>query len=90
MRKKLLKSEQAKSSRRTRAQEVVSPTPSRFASPAPSDAMQVDGAAAKPEPLRIEKASSRKKGTFYTNTSFYVVLRLLEVKLSFVRGEVAI
>ena len=90
LRKKLLKSEQAKSSRRTRAQEVVSPTPSRFASPAPSDAMQVDGAAAKPEPLRIEKASSRKKGTFYTNTSFYVVLRLLEVKLSFVRGEVAI
>lgn len=80
LRKRLLKSEQAKSSRRTRAQEVVSPTPSRFASPAPSDAMQVDGDAAKENGIpRMEKSSSRKKGTFYTNTAFYVLLRLLEV-----------
>ena len=44
LRKKLLKSEQAKSSRRTRAQEVLStPTPSRLASLALSDPMQVDG-----------------------------------------------
>ena len=79
LRKRLLKSEQAKSSRRTRAQEASSPTPSRFASPAPSDAMQVDGEGMNGI-LRIEKASSRRKGTFYTNTAFYVLLRLLEVR----------
>ena len=81
LRKRLLKSEQAKSSRRTRAQEAASPTPSRFASPAPSDAMHVDGDAAKAENglHRLDKSTSRRRGTFYTNTAFYVLLRLLEV-----------
>ena len=78
LRKRLLKSEQAKSSRRTRAQEAASPTPSRFASPAPSEAMQLDGES---NAARLEKMSStRRRGTFYTNTAFYVLLRLLEVR----------
>ena len=76
LRKRLLKSEQAKSSRRTRAQEAASPTPSRFASPAPSEAMLVDGDSS---PGRGDKSSGRRRGTFYTNTSFYILLRLLEV-----------
>lgn len=79
LRKRLLKSEQAKSSRRTRAQEAASPTPSRFASPAPSDAMLVDGDTS---PGRSDKSSGRRRGTFYTNTAFYVLLRLLEVGLA--------
>ncbi|TBU57446.1 hypothetical protein BD310DRAFT_880877 [Dichomitus squalens] len=81
LRKRLLKSEQAKSSRRTRAQEAASPTPSRFASPVPSDAMPVDGDAAKVENgiSRLDKSTSRRRGTFYTNTAFYVLLRLLEL-----------
>ncbi|KAI0707538.1 hypothetical protein C8T65DRAFT_696013 [Cerioporus squamosus] len=79
LRKRLLKSEQAKSSRRTRAQEAASPTPSRFASPAPSDAMLVDGDTS---PARSDKSTGRRRGTFYTNTSFYVLLRLLEVLYS--------
>ncbi|KAI0777383.1 hypothetical protein BD413DRAFT_467641 [Trametes elegans] len=87
LRKRLLKSEQAKSSRRTRAQEAASPTPSRFASPAPSDSMQVEGESARSEngvnaPARIEKALARRRGSFYTNTSFYVMLRLLELLYS--------
>lgn len=84
LRKRLLKSEQAKSSRRTRAQEVASPTPpSRFASPALSEAMQVDGEVAKGENGALrngnDKSTSRRRGTFYTNTAFYMLLRLLEV-----------
>ncbi|KAI0371352.1 hypothetical protein BV20DRAFT_965547 [Pilatotrama ljubarskyi] len=86
LRKRLLKSEQAKSSRRTRAQEAASPTPSRFASPAPTDPMQLDG-----EPRtengatpagRLEKSHSRRRGSFFTNTAFYVMLRLLELLYS--------
>ncbi|KAM5541748.1 hypothetical protein V8D89_004477 [Ganoderma adspersum] len=87
LRKRLLKSEQAKSSRRTRAQEAASPTPpSRFASPALSEAMQVDGEGARTEngavPNGMDKSTSRRRGTFYTNTAFYVLLRLLEMLYS--------
>ncbi|KAI0336648.1 hypothetical protein GY45DRAFT_1332746 [Cubamyces sp. BRFM 1775] len=86
LRKRLLKSEQAKSSRRTRAQEATSPTPSRFASPAPSDSMQIDGEAPKENGVRpvvrLEKTLSRRRGSFFTNTAFYVMLRLLELLYS--------
>ncbi|KAJ8473776.1 hypothetical protein ONZ51_g7657 [Trametes cubensis] len=86
LRKRLLKSEQAKSSRRTRAQEATSPTPSRFASPAPSDSMQVEGDAPKENGVRpvvrLEKTLSRRRGSFFTNTAFYVMLRLLELLYS--------
>ncbi|KAI0646603.1 hypothetical protein C8Q79DRAFT_680002 [Trametes meyenii] len=87
LRKRLLKSEQAKSSRRTRAQEAASPTPSRFASPALSDSMQVDGDSIRSEngassTSRVEKSPSRRRGSFYCNTAFYVMLRLLELLYS--------
>ncbi|THH26382.1 hypothetical protein EUX98_g7806 [Antrodiella citrinella] len=78
LRKKLLKSEQAKSSRRTRAQEAASTTSSRMPSPV---AMQVDGdasAAADTESSGSDKSGTRK-GCFYTNTTFYVIFRLLEL-----------
>ncbi|KAI0634768.1 hypothetical protein C8Q77DRAFT_1103995 [Trametes polyzona] len=84
LRKRLLKSEQAKSSRRTRAQEAASPTPSRFASPVPSDSMQVDGDSSRAEngvsaASRMEKNPTRRRGSFFANTAFYVMLRLLEL-----------
>ncbi|EIW51655.1 uncharacterized protein TRAVEDRAFT_75682 [Trametes versicolor FP-101664 SS1] len=87
LRKRLLKSEQAKSSRRTRAQEAASPTPSRFASPVPSDPMQLDGEPVKGENgvasgVRLDKNPSRRRGSFFTNTAFYVMLRLLELLYS--------
>ncbi|KAI8986626.1 hypothetical protein BD414DRAFT_522337 [Trametes punicea] len=87
LRKRLLKSEQAKSSRRTRAQEAASPTPSRFASPALSDSMHVDGEVARVEngarpAAHLEKSPSRRRGSFFTNTAFYVMLRLLELLYS--------
>ncbi|EMD34640.1 hypothetical protein CERSUDRAFT_116814 [Gelatoporia subvermispora B] len=95
LRKKLLKSEQAKSSRRTRAQEFPSPSVSRMASPAVSDTMRVDGeesrsehAATNGEPAAGPSSSSttdniwqttRKRYSFFTNTTFYVLFRLLEL-----------
>ncbi|KAI0824868.1 hypothetical protein BC628DRAFT_1517814 [Trametes gibbosa] len=88
LRKRLLKSEQAKSSRRTRAQEAASPTPSRFASPVPSDVMQVDGESSRAVEnglalaVQLEKNTLRRRGSFFTNTAFYVMLRLLELLYS--------
>ena len=92
LRKKLLKSEQAKSSRRTRAQGTGSPSISRFASPAPSDAMQVDSEDHPPEQPQSNTStpvagpssptgekSTRRRYSFFTNTTFYVFFRLLEV-----------
>ncbi|KAK0442132.1 histone deacetylase complex, SIN3 component [Armillaria borealis] len=68
LRKKLLKSEQAKSTiRKTRAQEAASPSLSRVPSPAPADGGSSEG------------QQRRVKNTFFTNTNFYVLLRLLEV-----------
>lgn len=96
LRKRLLKSEQAKSSRRTRAQEVVSPSSShppspRIASNMLPDAMSVDfeGDTQPPAYSSADSTSSPsspidqrpgRKGTFFTNTHFYVLLRLLEVR----------
>ncbi|KAL1716696.1 hypothetical protein EV715DRAFT_254802 [Schizophyllum commune] len=76
LRKKLLKSEQAKSTgttRVTRSRGDASPVPgSRLASPAPAD----------DEAMAEAAAAQRRKGRknmFFTNTSFYCVLRLLEI-----------
>jgi paired amphipathic helix protein Sin3a len=74
LRKKLLKSEQAKStSRKTRAQEAASPSISRFASPAPAEEESRN------DPLLAQGRRSSRRNIFFTNTIFYVLLRLLEV-----------
>lgn len=89
LRKRLLKSEQAKSSRRTRAHET-SPSSSRLASPVVPDAMQVDGEERGTAHVETNVTSvsgpssptdqrSSRKGTFFTNTHFYVLFRLIEV-----------
>ncbi|KAL0958045.1 hypothetical protein HGRIS_000221 [Hohenbuehelia grisea] len=75
LRKKLLKSEQAKStSRKTRG----TPTASRFASPVVPDeepkAVATDSAA--------QARRTMRKGMFFTNTVFYVFLRQLELLYS--------
>ncbi|KAG1721864.1 uncharacterized protein EDB91DRAFT_1064220 [Suillus paluster] len=85
LRKKLLKSEQAKSTgRKTRAQEAASPSASRPASPAIPDVMQVDATA--PEEGEREPAAplrkASRKNVFFGNTVFYVLLRLLEALYS--------
>lgn len=82
LRKKLLKSEQAKStSRKTRAQDGTSPAPSRPVSPTPPDVMQVDGVdegKAEAEGASPSRPASRKH-VFFCNNIYYVLLRLLEV-----------
>ncbi|KAF9041264.1 hypothetical protein BJ165DRAFT_1349868 [Panaeolus papilionaceus] len=94
LRKKLLKSEQAKStSRKTRAQEAAaaSPAVSRFASPALAEddaANKAEGSSAAATGslhsvmVGAHKRSSKINNAFYTNTTFYVLLRLLEVLYS--------
>jgi paired amphipathic helix protein Sin3a len=74
LRKKLLKSEQAKSTnRKTRAQEAASPSISRFASPAPvEEELCID-------PLLAQGRRLSRRNIFFTNTIFYTLLRLLEV-----------
>lgn len=93
LRKKLLKSEQAKSSRRTRAH-TGSPSASRLGSPAVSDGMQLEENQASPvvradssrEPtpgpsvIGSERPRARRRYSFFTNTTFYVFFRLLEVR----------
>ncbi|CAL1708555.1 unnamed protein product [Somion occarium] len=85
LRKKLLKSEQAKSSRRTRAQSAASPASSRPPSP-PTDSTHADreeliplNGEARSGPTSPVEQRPTRKGTFYTNTQFYVLLRLLEI-----------
>ncbi|KIJ15185.1 hypothetical protein PAXINDRAFT_134088 [Paxillus involutus ATCC 200175] len=85
LRKKLLKSEQAKSTiRKTRAQDGPSPAPSRPASPALPDGMSVDGT----EEGKVEGEGSSqprpapRKHVFFCNNIFYVLLRLFEVLYS--------
>ena len=85
LRKKLLKSEQAKSSgRKTRGQDAP-PSISRLASPALPDAMDVDGdetSRSEPVPHTEAASSSRRscrRGVFFSNTVFYTLFRLLEV-----------
>ena len=88
LRKRLLKSEQAKSSRRTRAQDVTSPGSSRPGSPVLVDAPlperetspQINGQALS-APSSPTETRLQRKGTFFTNTHFYVLFRLLEVNL---------
>ena len=91
LRKKLLKSEQAKStSRKTRAQDGTSPAPSRAVSPIPPDAMQVDAVEegnGEGEGAQPSRPASRKH-VFFCNNIYYVLLRLLEVSRScHVAGE---
>ncbi|KAG2133334.1 hypothetical protein DEU56DRAFT_739119 [Suillus clintonianus] len=83
LRKKLLKSEQAKlTGRKTRAQEAASPSASRPASPAIPDTMQVDAVEeGEREPAAPLRKASRKN-VFFGNTVFYVLLRLVEVLYS--------
>lgn len=84
LRKKLLKSEQAKSSRRTRAQSAASPASSRPPSP-PTELMSIDvdqpimNGGTTSGPTSPVDGRPTRKGTFYTNTQFYVLLRLTEV-----------
>ncbi len=80
--KKLLKSEQAKStSRKTRAQDAAaSPAASRFASPViveeEKDARIDHGTS-----FALGRRSSKVTNVFFTNTTFYAMMRLLEVRL---------
>lgn len=77
LRKKLLKSEQAKStSRKTRAQDAASPAVSRFASPVPVEDERG-------EPSVPSKRSLKVNNVFFTNTTFYALLRLIEVSFRF-------
>ena len=73
LRKKLLKSEQAKStSRKTRAQEAGSPPSiSRFASPVLNEEDN--------KPESSCKRSLKISNNFFTNTTFYTLMRLIEV-----------
>ena len=88
LRKKLLKSEQAKSSRRTtRAHEAASASSSRLPSPT---GMQVDGEPSvngDPDAGSSSDKNGVRKGCFYTNTTFYVMFRLLEVSHSMIRRK---
>jgi paired amphipathic helix protein Sin3a len=83
LRKKLLKSEQAKSTgRKTRAQDAASPSTSRFASPALTELdIQAENRTSASD-SQSSRAPLRKRGSFFTNTVFYVLLRLLEVSRS--------
>lgn len=84
LRKRLLKSEQAKSSRRTRATQENSAASSR-GSPAVGDAMRVVtnglgmGRGSGSVPSSPTEGRTTRKGTFYTNTAFYVLIRQFEV-----------
>ncbi|KAH7882268.1 hypothetical protein F5I97DRAFT_1816924 [Phlebopus sp. FC_14] len=95
LRKKLLKSEQAKSTnRKTHAQDGPSPATSRPASPALPDAMVVDGTdEAKTEgEASMQSRPASRKHVFFCNNICYVLLRLLEViysRLSFFKNLAA-
>ncbi|KAJ7494566.1 histone deacetylase complex, SIN3 component [Mycena galericulata] len=76
LRKKLLKSEQAKSSNR-KTRNFGSPSVSRLPSPVPMDE--------DPQPEVSSTSQNRRtpqRNTFFTNTIFYTLLRLLEVLYS--------
>ncbi|KAJ7475654.1 histone deacetylase complex, SIN3 component [Mycena latifolia] len=76
LRKKLLKSEQAKSSNR-KTPKYGSPSVSRLTSPAPMDED------APPEiPSLPQNRRTPQRNIFFTNTVFYTLLRLLEVLYS--------
>ncbi|KAG5651812.1 hypothetical protein H0H81_007335 [Sphagnurus paluster] len=74
LRKKLLKSEQAKSTnRKTRAQEAASPVVSRLASPVLADE--------EPRVVDVWAHNRRvsRRNIFFTNTVFYALMRLIEL-----------
>lgn len=74
LRKKLLKSEQAKlASKKTRGQDGATPAGSRFASPVPENFEAIQGVPGV-QPRRLSR-----RNNFFTNTTFYVLLRQLEV-----------
>jgi paired amphipathic helix protein Sin3a len=83
LRKKLLKSEQAKSTgRKTRAQEAASPSGSRQATPALSDVAAAENTEEN-VPMTCGTPNQtrriRRKNIFFGNTTCYVLLRLIEV-----------
>ena len=80
LRKKLLKSEQAKSSRKTRAG-IGSPAGSRPASPAllDEDMRVVTTIGDLADSIREARRNPRRY-IFFTNTTFYVLIRLLQVR----------
>ena len=74
LRKKLLKSEQAKlASKKARTQDGATPAASRFASPVPDN---LDAIQAVPG---VQRRRLSRRNNFFTNTTFYVLLRQLEV-----------
>ena len=76
LRKKLLKSEQAKlTSQKTRAQEAASPAVSRFASPIPVEEERTELVSS------LRWAPKEHQCIFFTNTTFHTLLRLIEVRL---------
>ncbi|THH20323.1 hypothetical protein EW146_g1003 [Bondarzewia mesenterica] len=81
LRKNLLKSEQAKSTR-SQTRPLQSPAGSRRGSPAPipsEEEMQVDAEERTESAIPTNDAHFRKRRSFYTNTWFYTTLRLIEV-----------
>lgn len=82
LRKKLLKSEQAKSSnRKSRGQDGTSPVASRPVSPSVPDNMLGDEGVTDGEPCSRTCPASRRH-VFFSNNVYYVFLRLLEVVYS--------
>jgi len=82
LRKKLLKSEQAKSAgRKTRAHEAASPSGSRQATPAISDVMAdgVEEGVPSTDDAPSHTRRTLRKNIFFSNTTCYVLLRLIEV-----------
>ena len=81
LRKKLLKSEQAKSTgRKTRAQEAASPSTSRQATPVLPDVTMVDTPEEENTAAKANRNERRpRKNIFFSNTACYVLLRLIEV-----------
>ena len=81
LRKKLLKAEQAKSSRKTRAQNGSSPATSRPQSPAPLEEELLPEVAPVDLADGIREARQNpRRYIFFTNTTFYVLVRLLLVR----------
>lgn len=89
LRKRLLKSEQAKSSRRTRAA-FASPSSSRRGSPTVGDTARVAGDTHVESRSSSGDTRSSRKGTFYTNTTFYVLIRQLEVSEYLVHARLSL
>jgi paired amphipathic helix protein Sin3a len=82
LRKKLLKSEQAKSTgRKTRAQDA-SPSVSRLASPAPSETPSVQDRKSEIGDTDVHAKRISGRHIFFANSTFYTLLRLLEVRQS--------